>query len=715
MAPTTRARTSGEPSNTKKRVAVDVEDDDSSEEIEEIAPKRKPKKRAKLDQAAEPAAKKSTTSGGRAKKRGRLNALPEMPLDILEEIFSQLDPGDLIRIARTNKAFRRLLLAGNQFSHIWKTSWSRMEGYPTCPEDVSLLKWLQLLFGGPYCQVCAAPSVQRVFFGIRARMCKNCLHKSLVFVGSTWVETIRPHQLDEYIPIVNEGRSKYAYAEDLENLKATIAFALEDVNSGPRHQALATVIGSLKDAFAPRIKFFFPGALLILSFQHRRECESWQSRITANHKEDIGERRSNRREDIVRRLEGLDYTRADAHGIWRLKDVNVSKPLTDRAWSILLPTLIPTLDHARDMRHESDRLRRRHRRLDAAEKAYVEALRSGVAKPQDIPYLPRPGSCTQFGSLPALLDEDEVEISEDWRQRLEVAFNDALPLMQDAFEKHRIEFASLLMGDSNVEPPDPLRVLSLATSALVVRDRYGSRSVCFGLEAIAWASTQMYNTRSDELYSDSRLLRVVQPTPEHVGKAVRVVLRLLGLDETSTILDLDTLDPCFTCTTCPVRHDPYYVYHEGVPRGLRYRSAMNWRIVVEHLYHSHENGTDNVQLHLLTSSERAAIGAEGSAVAIRRQQRAGYGLMVESFACCHCVSIMVRKDCREYQYMALDAVRLHVKQCHVIENVREGIDFFKNPLGNRGVLGGVCVEYCRVEEKKPEETADAAASTESTA
>ena len=50
--------------------------------------KRKPKKRAKTEKAATPTAKKPVAGNGRTRKRGKLNALPDMPLDILEEVGS---------------------------------------------------------------------------------------------------------------------------------------------------------------------------------------------------------------------------------------------------------------------------------------------------------------------------------------------------------------------------------------------------------------------------------------------------------------------------------------------------------------------------------------------------------------------------------------------------------------------------------------------------
>lgn len=243
------------------------------------------------------------------------------------------------------------------------------------------------------------------------------------------------------------------------------------------------------------------------------------------------------------------------------------------AWHALLPTLTPTLDSSRNLRRERERRARRDRRVEAAQNAYFELLKSDV-KPRDIPYLPRPHACTQFGSLLTLVDEDEEEISTNWRERLDVALHEALPLMQDAFKKHLTEFASLIQ-DLDESSSDPADILSLATSVLVVRDRYHLQSARFGLEAVAFSSIP------NRSYCDSRISRVSRHTPDSTAvKAVKAILSILKLEETTTILELDVLDGCFTCTSCPIHHDPHYIHHEGALLSVQYRAAMNWRDVV---------------------------------------------------------------------------------------------------------------------------------------
>ncbi|VDC07699.1 unnamed protein product [Peniophora sp. CBMAI 1063] len=633
--------------------------------------------------------------GVRFHGRGRLNALPGMPLDILEEIFSRLDPGDLIRVARTTKAFRRLLITNNQFSHLWRDSWARVEGYPACPDAFPLMSWIHLLFGGSYCQICAAPSGRRVYFSIRARVCKNCLRSSLVRIESTTVDTIRPRQLHKYIPVVNEGRNLYAHSEDLKDLGATLSSITEGVESIERHAILAAAKESLRSSFLPRLS-------------HQQNCEEWQRRVIAERSDDLMEQRRDRRDDIVMRLQELGYQSSDACDIWGLKGVSSSKPLTDRSWNTLLPTLLPALNRARNRRREAGREMRRNRRLDAAEKAYVDLLQSDVVDPKDIPYLPWPGECTEFGLLPTLIDEDEDELSSEWMQRVDAALGDALRLMHHSLQRHVAEFASLLPGFDGSVPEANLRDIpsidldDLATSVFVVKKPFDSwRNVCFGKEVVACSAVRPYFSSSEagSEYCDSRLTCVVQPTPASVVAAVQMLLNILRLSFLTTIPELDVLDPAFICKTCPTQHNRYYLYDDEHRHELYYRQLLNWRDVVQHVLDVHDDNPGYVRLHVLSDGERTAIGAEGTLVALRHSFY-GESRMATPFACCHCTeeSMPSTSPGRLHYYSREDA-HIHSFHRHGIGSAVEGIDYFQGPLEHRGVLGGTRREYCLWEEQ----------------
>ena len=92
--------------------------------------------------------------------------------------------------------------------------------------------------------------------------------RRLIDVTSTWIQNIHPCNLGTYIPVVDEGRSKaqsfvflsdydapidkYAYEEDVNNLNAVIASALDSTEPSASMEACSTVLCSIKDSHSSR-------------------------------------------------------------------------------------------------------------------------------------------------------------------------------------------------------------------------------------------------------------------------------------------------------------------------------------------------------------------------------------------------------------------------------------------------------------------------------
>lgn len=153
------------------------------------APKRQKKVHATVDmKAAQPTGVKRT--------RKSLSMLPDMPLDVLFEvlcapsngplpdlrriampqILALLSPADLLRVARTTKSFRRLLLSKKTLS-IWKQSRKRLDDTEgsECPSDLSEPQWASLIWGGNECQECGTKPVLKIQFSLRRRVCVRCM------------------------------------------------------------------------------------------------------------------------------------------------------------------------------------------------------------------------------------------------------------------------------------------------------------------------------------------------------------------------------------------------------------------------------------------------------------------------------------------------------------------------------------------------------------
>ncbi|KAE9393657.1 hypothetical protein BT96DRAFT_887142 [Gymnopus androsaceus JB14] len=176
--------------------------DNEEEEDEEYQnPPRKVKKRAKK----RPSNGESSSAVSKRKKmpkefkgvRGKFGLLEKLakdaPLDIFFEIFTHLQPDDLLRLARTSKDLRGILLRKSTES-IWRTARSNVEGLPPLPDDMSEPQYAHLLFFDTYCHNCLSKrKCEKVLWVFRTRCCKTCASQ----LFTTWNDVKISLNLDD--------------------------------------------------------------------------------------------------------------------------------------------------------------------------------------------------------------------------------------------------------------------------------------------------------------------------------------------------------------------------------------------------------------------------------------------------------------------------------------------------------------------------------------
>ncbi|PIL35912.1 hypothetical protein GSI_01572 [Ganoderma sinense ZZ0214-1] len=121
----------------------------------------------------------ATQSGSRRHLRGRrggLEGMPHMPLDILFEIFGFLHPRDVLNLARTSKAFRALLMSRDS-TPFWKQARRKLKTLPDPPYYLSEPAYANLLFF-PHCHICLKPNIQSIIWIFAARFCSACFRSS---------------------------------------------------------------------------------------------------------------------------------------------------------------------------------------------------------------------------------------------------------------------------------------------------------------------------------------------------------------------------------------------------------------------------------------------------------------------------------------------------------------------------------------------------------
>ncbi|KAF8177604.1 hypothetical protein BJ912DRAFT_1146553 [Pholiota molesta] len=109
--------------------------------------------------------------------RGMLADVKEMPLDILFEIFSRLNPIDLVNLTRTSKDLRAIFTSRSSIS-VWKAARANIiPTMPDCPDDLSEPQYADLAFGKG-CHYCGRNlATIHTAWSARRRICKKCIDK----------------------------------------------------------------------------------------------------------------------------------------------------------------------------------------------------------------------------------------------------------------------------------------------------------------------------------------------------------------------------------------------------------------------------------------------------------------------------------------------------------------------------------------------------------
>ncbi|KAG6894358.1 hypothetical protein C0992_006459 [Termitomyces sp. T32_za158] len=122
-----RLRTTSQPN-----YSVDLDSDADIPDPDAKSEKATKAKRKSLPKVKEPKPKRAVRG-----RRGKLEQITRLPLDILFEIFSLLDPIDILNLSRTSKPLRAILMRRSSI-YVWRNARARFDGLPECPSDMSL-------------------------------------------------------------------------------------------------------------------------------------------------------------------------------------------------------------------------------------------------------------------------------------------------------------------------------------------------------------------------------------------------------------------------------------------------------------------------------------------------------------------------------------------------------------------------------------------------
>ncbi|KAF9484669.1 hypothetical protein BDN70DRAFT_890751 [Pholiota conissans] len=114
-------------------------------------------------------------------KRGQLEIMTDLPLDIFTEIFGHLEPYDLLSLACASKGLRDIIVGEhktgeNAFRNVKQLRPDLHRPPPFCPPQENILWYVEFLFGRG-CQFCFDPKASIIHWTARARLCKKLLVK----------------------------------------------------------------------------------------------------------------------------------------------------------------------------------------------------------------------------------------------------------------------------------------------------------------------------------------------------------------------------------------------------------------------------------------------------------------------------------------------------------------------------------------------------------
>ncbi|KAL0946612.1 hypothetical protein HGRIS_012809 [Hohenbuehelia grisea] len=281
----------------------------------------------------------STSRKSSGKKKGILKYLPEMPLEILFETFRYLYPLDLLRLARTTKALRRILMHRSAVS-LWKSAQANLEGFPEAPPGLSEPAFANLAFD-THCHFCGCLRASKLIWMCKVRSCNRCLeariidYTDLIYVPKYYTrlpteESWSPRHLLPVFEFKRKNRryeNNVCFREDAEALCA--AFDLV------KHDALA--YERLTGVFLKR---------MVDRYNHLEKCLRWECISFNARGAELDKIQDQRRKDIFLRLaaagwdEELKYLQpSDKEVLENHPFVAQCKKLTDRAWKDWAPIM----------------------------------------------------------------------------------------------------------------------------------------------------------------------------------------------------------------------------------------------------------------------------------------------------------------------------------------------------------------------------------------
>ncbi|KAI0705063.1 hypothetical protein C8T65DRAFT_809895, partial [Cerioporus squamosus] len=368
--------------------------------------------------------------------------MPNMPLDVLFEIFRFLHPRDLLNLARTTKDFRALLMRRSSAS-FWATSRKQIQELPEIPENLSEPAYANLLFYN-HCHRCLRTGLHvSAYWDIQARYCSGCRD---IMITSSCTN-------DELIAMVEDCE-----LTDLSDIVTPIYVRSADGYGYhfPELEEVKSVCVTLKKK-EDKIEYIRERQQVVRQRQsHARELSVWEDLVKQNAIEEEAAVVAERREAIWAKLRdagwGEDLDRLSSTDRTALSNMNVvcrPSKLTNRSWSLSRAAITGFMEDVRAKRLKAEQT--------ARFTAHFEMLSSVLSEYQHKKWLEdRQGyiflsfaDCVMAEDFRAIIEDTSGDHTEEY---VKAKFTDLVPAFASRWiDERRVEFTALLRKELGEE------------------------------------------------------------------------------------------------------------------------------------------------------------------------------------------------------------------------------------------------------------------------
>ncbi|KAH9855825.1 hypothetical protein C2E23DRAFT_552119 [Lenzites betulinus] len=296
------------------------------------------------------------TKPRRFRNVGKLAKLLNMPLDVFFEIASHLHPLDILRLSRTSKEFRTMLLSRTS-RHVWAAARETVvPPLPACPAHLSEPKYATIVFEN-LCMACGAGrSIANVDYAIPVRLCVACWRAN-VRKGSVLMKESKSKDIiaNVLLAMPQAKPARYTPRPQREQFKnntlktlfyegeflSVVADIRTRIAQGDSEASIEAFIENRQTEAMERINF---------------SCEMaiWDNLNVRTHRVADRDAQAERTAAIEEKLKEMGYERSDypkgSHYCEFMMMFWQPRKLTTKIWNTIRPKLVSMLDAERKRR-----------------------------------------------------------------------------------------------------------------------------------------------------------------------------------------------------------------------------------------------------------------------------------------------------------------------------------------------------------------------------